>query len=1159
MSAAENKAVFLSYASQDAEEARRICESLRAAGVEVWFDQSELRGGDAWDAKIRKQIKECALFVPVISANTQARLEGYFRLEWKLAAQRTHTMADAKPFLVPIAIDDTRDADAHVPEEFRAVQWTRLVSGETSPKFCERMNMLLKSDAAGVADPGTKSASATPARAKRQSGRWWLVPALTALAAFGALAFWQPWKKTPSAEPKPAVVLTEARKLALQARALIDDDWLAVRENFRIAADLCERATKLDPTDGEAWATWARVSFETLRRKYDSSTQLREAGRSQAERAIRLAPKSIESRLAEAVGLALNGRKNDAVQRLRALIADAPMDPRIARALANAVDRAEATEIRLSHPAFAGRDPRPLADEAIALYNGRRFADTEKIVERILPLAPSYEVYDFHLAYLIYVIGDIPQAKLLLEKLPAQLLQEDVFAGFAATVWLWLGEGDKALAVLRRVPRDYLEDSWYVSPKGLLAGRALRMSGRAAAAEAEWKQALIVVEKRLATQPNDPKALMAKATLLALGGQKMEAEKTWALAAELGEFSKANRANSRARIHVAFGENEEAIRELQAGLLPVTNGDAIAKVNMVRFEPEFEPIRNDPRIQQIIAAGDVRIRELREKTPPPANVPPAKSVAVLPFANHSAEKDSEYFSDGLTEEILSALARERDLRVPGRASAFSFKGKTASNPEIAHALNVAQLVEGSVRRSGTTVRISIQLWRSSDGFVDALPSFQRELTGTTDIFALQDEVARAVVQKLTGRTTTVASAVPTQNLQAYEAYLRGREFAAQTSPSWPNGAEAFQRAVELDPKFALAWANLGQLAARLFFQGFAAPATAKQAVDEAIRLEPDLPEAHLARAVFLRMNHAPVGEVERALATAEKNKPNDPDVIALRASIEGSRGQFETAVKLWQRVVELDPRNGAYVNALGNELKAGGRYAEAEVAYQQAFQILGSSIPLTNRGANYFLWKGDLALVTRTLDEASDEIRGEAYWGVRASVLYSLGDYLGALGAEAQLKERSEKGFKNRVHLRAQVLDSMGDAVSAHREYLVALPVAEKQRDEFPELPRAHEILALIYGGLGRKEDALAAARKSLELVRPADYAEEAAGSILLGGYRVLAQTQARFGMLDEALAIVQAQASGGWWRRKYLLLSPDWATLRKDPRFRAIAEKAPL
>src|SRR5688572_13711133 len=113
------KAVFLSYASQDAEAARRICEALRAAGIEVWFDQSELRGGDAWDTKIRKQIRECALFVPIISAATQARAEGYFRLEWKLAVDRSHLMADDQAFIVPVLIDDTPQAAARVPEKFQ--------------------------------------------------------------------------------------------------------------------------------------------------------------------------------------------------------------------------------------------------------------------------------------------------------------------------------------------------------------------------------------------------------------------------------------------------------------------------------------------------------------------------------------------------------------------------------------------------------------------------------------------------------------------------------------------------------------------------------------------------------------------------------------------------------------------------------------------------------------------------------------------------------------------------------------------------------------------------------------------------------------------------------------------------------------------------------
>ena len=125
------KAVFLSYASQDADAARRIADALRTADVEVWFDQSELRGGDAWDQKIRRQIKECALFVPIVSANTQARTEGYFRLEWRLADQRTHLMAKGRAYLLPVVIDDTRDAEAHVPDSFTEVQWTQLPRGET--------------------------------------------------------------------------------------------------------------------------------------------------------------------------------------------------------------------------------------------------------------------------------------------------------------------------------------------------------------------------------------------------------------------------------------------------------------------------------------------------------------------------------------------------------------------------------------------------------------------------------------------------------------------------------------------------------------------------------------------------------------------------------------------------------------------------------------------------------------------------------------------------------------------------------------------------------------------------------------------------------------------------------------------------------------------
>ena len=138
-----HRAVFLSYASEDTEVAARICTSLRNAGIEVWFDQNELRGGAVWDSAIKKQIKTCALFIPIISANSRARVEGYFRFEWKLAVDRSHLMAAEKAFLLPVVIDGTDEVDARVPDKFHEVQWTWLSGGQSSAAFVEQVSHLL--------------------------------------------------------------------------------------------------------------------------------------------------------------------------------------------------------------------------------------------------------------------------------------------------------------------------------------------------------------------------------------------------------------------------------------------------------------------------------------------------------------------------------------------------------------------------------------------------------------------------------------------------------------------------------------------------------------------------------------------------------------------------------------------------------------------------------------------------------------------------------------------------------------------------------------------------------------------------------------------------------------------------------------------------------
>jgi len=166
------RAVFLSYASQDVEPARRIAEALRQRGIDVWFDQSELRGGDVWDQRIREQIRDCALFVPVISAHTQNRTEGYFRLEWKLAVDRSHLMASEKAFLLPVVIDATPQTEALVPERFRDVQWTRIPDGEVTQRFVDLVKRLLDQPLTARSRLSSTTAAARRPRSVWRAIRW---------------------------------------------------------------------------------------------------------------------------------------------------------------------------------------------------------------------------------------------------------------------------------------------------------------------------------------------------------------------------------------------------------------------------------------------------------------------------------------------------------------------------------------------------------------------------------------------------------------------------------------------------------------------------------------------------------------------------------------------------------------------------------------------------------------------------------------------------------------------------------------------------------------------------------------------------------------------------------------------------------------------------
>jgi TolB-like protein len=220
-----SKAVFLSYAREDAEAARRIAEALRGFGVEIWFDANELRGGDTWDQKIRRQIKECALFIPVISAGTHSRNEGYFRLEWRLAVERTHLMVSGAAFLMPVVIDATPETPGMVPDEFLKVQWTRLPAGVPTPHFVAQVQNLLRDPSpAGAAGAAGNAAGRPPVLPEPRPPRpvlmaWAIALLAAAVLGLGAFVLLRPGAKppAPAATPTPGAEPAEA---AVNAKSL---------------------------------------------------------------------------------------------------------------------------------------------------------------------------------------------------------------------------------------------------------------------------------------------------------------------------------------------------------------------------------------------------------------------------------------------------------------------------------------------------------------------------------------------------------------------------------------------------------------------------------------------------------------------------------------------------------------------------------------------------------------------------------------------------------------------------------------------------------------------------------------------------------------------------------------------------------------------------
>jgi serine/threonine-protein kinase len=333
---------------------------------------------------------------------------------------------------------------------------------------------------------------------------------------------------------------------------------------------------------------------------------------------------------------------------------------------------------------------------------------------------------------------------------------------------------------------------------------------------------------------------------------------------------------------------------------------------------------------------------------PAPNVSAASaSIAVLPFVDMSDQHDQEYFSDGLSEELISLLAQTPQLRVAGRTSAFSFKGKNEDLKVIGQKLGVKSLLEGSVRKSGDRVRITVQLINAEDGFHLWSETYDRQLT---DVYAVQDEIADAVASalkiKLLGGANADVALHRSANPEAYTQYLRARYLQSQRTPETAQKVvDAFQKAIDLDPKFALAYAQLASAKSwAADYADNAAAATeeqqkAMQAADKAIALDPDLADGYWARGNLRATMALDWAGAEEDFKHALLLNPGDARVLQAYGSLLASLGKLPEAIEVTRKAAELEPLQFSIWQALGYYLEGAGHLPEAEVAQNRALAL----------------------------------------------------------------------------------------------------------------------------------------------------------------------------------------------------------------------------
>ena len=563
---------------------------------------------------------------------------------------------------------------------------------------------------------------------------------------------------------------------------------------------------------------------------------------------------------------------------------------------------------------------------------------------------------------------------------------------------------------------------------------------------------------------------------------------------------------------------------------------------------------------------------------PPLNLPPDKSIAVLPFENLSAEKQNEYFADGVQDQILTDLAQIADLKVISRMSVREYKSGLARNlREIGQQLGVTNIVEGSVQRAGNRVRVNARLVDArSDAHLWA-QTYDRDLA---DVFAIQSEIAKAIADQLQAKLSPnekkAIEQPPTTDLAAFDLYSRGKSllvtatFSASANSDRRKAIELLDEAVKRDPSFFDAYCQLASAHEQLYgVSGTdhtpARLALADAAVQGATRLRPDAGETHLARANFLYTGLRDYAGALAELGNAHRTLPNDPRIFELTGYISRRRGQQEEGLRNLKRAAELDPRNFFTLQQIALSYELLGRYADAIAALDRVLRIVPDNIETrANRAQDELFWKAD----TRPLHQTINSIMAQGptaianvadIWFACAlaerdpaaaeQALVALGDNDCWGESTIVLSHRFGEGLLARMTKDEARARTAFEAARAQQEKIV-----QAQPDYGPPLC----VLGMIDAALGRKDLALDEGRRAIALM-PVEK-DVVNGSYVIQYFGITAAWAG-----EEELALQQvetglrAPCASQILSYGALKLLPFWDPLRGDPRFdQIVASVAP-